>query len=153
MTYLPQHRQTMKSYGHSWQVTQHYSSPKFPIPGTSVELYCDTSSGKPRPYVPPPLRLQIFNSLHSLSHPGIRASTKYVSQRLVWPAFQNDCRIWDRDCQVCQRSKVSRHTVTPVGNFNLLTACFLHIYIDLIEPLSSSAGFHYCLTALDHFTR
>ena len=35
---------------------------KIPIPGTSVELYCDTSSGKPRPYVPCPLRLQIFNS-------------------------------------------------------------------------------------------
>ena len=89
---------------------------KIPIPGTSVELYCDTSSGKPRPYVPSHLRLQIFNSLHSLSHPGIRASAKLVSQRLVWPAFQKDCRTWNRDCQACQRSKVSRHTVTQLAN-------------------------------------
>ena len=41
------------------------------ISGTSVELYCDTSSGKPCPYFPSPLRRQIFKSLHSFSHPGI----------------------------------------------------------------------------------
>jgi len=39
------------------------------IPSTSVELNCDTASGKPRPYVSSPLRLRIFKSLHSLSHP------------------------------------------------------------------------------------
>jgi len=63
---------------------------KILIPGTSVKLYCDTSAGKPRPYVPPPLRHQIFNSLHSLSHPGIKATVKLVSQRFVWPAIQKD---------------------------------------------------------------
>jgi len=63
------------------------------IPGTSVDLYCDTSSGKPRPYVPSPLRRMIVDSLHSLSHPGIKATAKLVSQRFVWPAIQ-DCRTW-----------------------------------------------------------
>ena len=60
---------------------------KILMSGTSVELYCDTS-GKPRPYIPPPLRRQIFNSLHSLSHPGIKATAKLVSKRFVWPAIQ-----------------------------------------------------------------
>jgi cleavage and polyadenylation specificity factor subunit 1 len=126
---------------------------KILIPGTSVELYCDTSSGKPRPYVPSPLRRQIFNSLHSLSHPGIKATAKLVSQRFVWPAIQKDCRTWARACQPCQRSKVSRHTVTPAGNFTLPPARFLHVHIDLVGPLPSSAGFQYCLTAVDRFTR
>jgi len=58
------------------------------ILGTSVELYCDTSSGKPRPYVPFPLHRQIFDYLHSLSHPGIKATVKLVSQRFVWPAIR-----------------------------------------------------------------
>jgi hypothetical protein len=75
------------------------------IPGTSVELYFDTSSGKPRPYVPSPLRRQIFNSLHSLSHPWIKATAKLVSQRFVWPAIQKDCRTWARACQTCLRPK------------------------------------------------
>ena len=122
------------------------------IPGTSVELYCDTSSGTPRPYVPS-LRRQIFNTLHSLSHPGIKATAKLVSQRFVWPAIQKDCRTWARACQPCQRSKVSRHTIIPVGNFILPPARFLHIHIDLVGPLPCLAGFQYCLTAVDHFTR
>ena len=71
----------------------------------------------------------------------------------MWPSFQKDCRTWARACQACQRSKVSRHTVTPLGNFTLPPARFLHIHIDLVGPLPSSAGFQYCLTAIDRFTR
>jgi hypothetical protein len=33
---------------------------KLPIPGTTVSIYCDTSAGRSRPYVPAPLRLQVF---------------------------------------------------------------------------------------------
>jgi cleavage and polyadenylation specificity factor subunit 1 len=126
---------------------------KLLIPGTTVELYCDTSAGKPRPYVPALLRRQVLQSLHNLSHPGTRATAKLVSQRFVWPGIQKDCRDWARACQPCQRSKVSRHTVTPLGHFTLPAARFLHVHVDLIGPLSTSAGFTYCLTAVGHFTR
>jgi cleavage and polyadenylation specificity factor subunit 1 len=37
------------------------------IPGTTVCIYCETSAGKPRPYVPASLRLQVFQSVHNLS--------------------------------------------------------------------------------------
>jgi cleavage and polyadenylation specificity factor subunit 1 len=37
------------------------------IPGTAVSIYCDTSAGKPRPYVRGPLRLQVFQSVHEFS--------------------------------------------------------------------------------------
>src|SRR5215472_14727892 len=96
---------------------------------------------------------QIFNSLHSLSHPGTKATAKLVSQRFVWPAIQKDCRTWARACQHCQRSKVARHTITPLGDFTLPAARFLHVHIDIIGPLPSSAGFQYCLTAVDRFSR
>ena len=126
---------------------------KIHIPGTAVTLYCDTAGERPRPYVPSPLCRQVFDALHSLSHPGIKATAKLVSQRFVRPAIQKDCRTWARACQPCQRSKVFRHTSTSLGNFSLPTARFLHIHIDLIGPLPSSAGFQYCLTAVDRFTR
>jgi cleavage and polyadenylation specificity factor subunit 1 len=129
---------------------------KFSVPqvfGKHILLYCDTSTGKPRPYVPASLRRQIFNSIHCLSHPVIRATTKLISQRFVWPAVQKDCRTWARACHDCQRSKVSRHTVTPLGTFTLPSARFLHIHVVLVGPLPSSAGYQYCLTAIDRFTR
>jgi cleavage and polyadenylation specificity factor subunit 1 len=89
------------------------------IPGTAVSIYCDTSSGNPRPYVPGLLRLQVFQSVHDLSHRDTKATAGLVAKRFVWSSVQNDCRIWARSCQACQRSKVSRHTVTPVGDFAL----------------------------------
>jgi cleavage and polyadenylation specificity factor subunit 1 len=66
--------------------------------------------------------------------------------------MRNDFRTWARDCQPCQRSKVSRHTVTPLGNFTPPEARFLHVHIDLVGPLPTSAGNTYCLTTVDRFT-
>ena len=65
--------------------------------------------------------------------------------------MQKDCRTWARACQSCQRSKIMRHTVTPLGDFTLPAARFLYIHIDLIGHLPTSAGFNYCPTAVDQF--
>jgi len=96
---------------------------------TSVELYCHTSAGKRRPYAPSPLRPHVFGSFHSLIHPRIKATSKVISQRFVWPAIQNDCRTWAGACQPCQLSKDSRHTIAPFGEFPIPAARFLHIHI------------------------
>jgi cleavage and polyadenylation specificity factor subunit 1 len=58
------------------------------IPGTTVSIYCDTSAGKPR--------LQVFEAVHDLSHPGTKAAAKLVAQRFVWPGMQKDYRAWAR---------------------------------------------------------
>jgi hypothetical protein len=123
------------------------------IPGTTVSIYCDTSTGNPRPYSPAPRRPKVFQFVHELSHPGTKARARLVAQHFVWPGIQKDCRTWARACQPCQRSKVSRHTTTPVSDFTLPAARFLHIHIDLAETLPTLAGCTYCLTAVDRFSR
>jgi transposase InsO family protein len=40
-----------------------------------------------------------------------------------------------------------------LGNFTLPATHFLHVHIDLIGYLLTSAGYTYCLTAVDRFTR
>jgi hypothetical protein len=45
------------------------------------------------------------------------------------------------------------HTVTPVGDFTLPADRFLHVHINLVGPLPTSAGYTYCLTAVDRYTR
>lgn len=49
---------------------------KVRIPGSHAELYCDESGSTHRPYVTKAMRRQVFDSLHSLSHPGANATVK-----------------------------------------------------------------------------
>lgn len=126
---------------------------KMKLPGSRYELFCDISTPSPRPYVPKILRRQIFDCLHSLSHPGTNSSAKLVAQRFVWNGVRKDCREWARACLNCQRSKVNRHVSAPIGNFSVPRARFKHVHIDLIGPLPISNGFRYCLTAIDRFSR
>lgn len=123
------------------------------IPDTSVTLYCDVSLPRPRPFAPKELRRQIFNSIHSMSHPGTRSTTKMVTDRFIWPSARKDCRNWVRTCEACQKTKVHRHVSSPLGNFKLPQSRFSHVHIDLIGPMPSSRDYKYCLTAVDRYTR
>lgn len=123
------------------------------VPGSRTELYCDVSTTTPRPFVPIQLRQQVFQSLHSLSHPGANTSAKLVAQRFVWPLMRKNCREWSKACLTCQRSKINRHVASPLGTLPLPSARFKHVHIDLIGPLPPAGDYRYCLTAVDRFTR
>jgi len=118
-----------------------------------VKLYCDTSTQQPRPFITTPFRRQVFDTLHGFSHPGANATVKLVSQRFVWPGVGKDCRAWTRTCTPCQRYKVTQHVKAPLESFNLPSARFSHVHIDLVGPLPVSSGFRYCLIATDRHTR
>ena len=74
------------------------------LPSSPTPLICDMSTGNPRPWVPECLRRIVFNSLHQLSHPGIRATQKLITTRFVWPGINRNVRQWTRSCPQCQRS-------------------------------------------------
>ena len=57
-----------------------------------MTLLYDTSTGTPRPYVPQQFRHKVFESLHNLSHPGIRATQHLVTARYFWPGMNSDIR-------------------------------------------------------------
>ncbi|GFU66947.1 transposon Tf2-11 polyprotein [Trichonephila clavipes] len=116
-------------------------------------FYCDVSMGTVRPYVTKQFRRQIFNQLHTLSHPGVKATQKLISARFVWKNLNRDCALWCKSYTQCQRSKVYRHTKSPVGTFPLPSARFSNVHIDVVGPLSPVRGMSYLLTCVDRFTR
>ena len=118
----------------------------------SEQLLCDTSTGKPCPYVPENFRRVVFNSLHNIAHPGKRATQQLVSSRFFWPGMNKDLRSWAKTCLQCQRSKVHRHIVTPLASFNTPDIRFDHVHIDLVGTLPVSQGCTYLLTCIDRFT-
>ncbi|GBN32492.1 Gag-Pol polyprotein [Araneus ventricosus] len=61
--------------------------------------------------------------------------------------------MWAQSCLECQRNKVSRHIRSPLGSFQLPSARFEHIHVDIVGRLPPSRGYSYCLTCIDRFTR
>lgn len=126
---------------------------KIAAPDEKTSLYCDLSTGKPRPYITEQYRRQVFDMLHGLSHPGAAATAKLISERFIWPKIRKQCKQWARECLDCQRSKISRHTTCPLSSFSPTSQRFSHVHMDLIGPLPVSSNFKYCLTVIDRFTR
>ena len=124
-----------------------------PMAMSDATIWCDTSTGVSRPYVPPDFRRAIFDSLHHLSHPGIRVTQHLVTTRFVWPGIKGDVRRWARTCLRCQRAKVHQHTTAPLATFATPDSRFNHVHIDLVGPLPPSSGCSYILTCIDRFTR
>lgn len=126
---------------------------QYVIPGSDAKLFCDTSYGLIRPYVPEQFRREVFNSVHNLSHAGARATRKSLLARFIWPGAAKNINNWVRTCVECQRCKVQRHTKSPPGTFLTPDGRFEHVHIDIIGPLPAVQGYKYCLTMIDRFTR
>ncbi|GFX07226.1 transposon Tf2-6 polyprotein [Trichonephila clavipes] len=106
---------------------------KVTFPNWSTEIMCDLSTGTARPYIPKQHRQDVFSAMHNLSHPGIPK--------------------WARHCLACQKSKIHRHTRSPLSSFQETSQRFDHVHLDLIGPLPPSNGHTYCLTMIDRFSK
>ncbi|XP_061896831.1 uncharacterized protein LOC133645915 [Entelurus aequoreus] len=116
-------------------------------------LLCDVSTGRSRPVVPVDWRRQVFDAMHSLSHPGVRASVKLVGAKFVWPGLRKDVRQWAAACVACQRAKVHWHTKAALEPFPIPVRRFDHVHVDLVGPLPPSQGYTHLLTMVDRTTR
>ena len=115
-------------------------------------LYVDISNGPARPFVPAAWRKRIFDVIHGLGHPGVQRTRDAVRAKFVWPNMNQEVSRWARECVPCQRSKITRHTNPPIGDFELPQKRFSHIHADLVTmPVSN--GFNHVLTIIDRFTR
>ena len=118
----------------------------------TTNIIVDVSNGPARPFVPFAWRRRVFETIHGLGHPGVERTRQAVSSKFVWPSLRQDVTKWARECIPCQRAKVNRHTVPPIGDFIVPQRRFQHINLDLVM-LPVSNGFRYLLTAVDRFSR
>ena len=71
----------------------------------------------------------------------------------MWPSIRQDTTKWARECAACERAKILRHTVPPIGEFLVPERRFDHVNVDLVGPLPTSNDFRFLLTAVDRFSR
>jgi cleavage and polyadenylation specificity factor subunit 1 len=120
----------------------------------NTSIMVDTSSGVFRPLVPAVFRRPIFEAIHNLAHPGIRATRRLIASRFVWPSLASQVAEWCRDCLPCQRAKAAAQPSSlPQAIANPLQR-FRHLHIDLVGPLpQSTSGLSHLLTVVDRSTR
>ena len=104
----------------------------------NLQLWCDTSTSSPRPFVPLISRQPVISSLHNLSHPGVSKTTQLVKQRYFWPSLDKDVKEFVLNCMNCQKSKVQRHTHSPVSPISAPSDRFTTVHIDIVGPLPSA---------------
>lgn len=126
---------------------------KFTLDDTEKPLYCDTSTGEIRPYLPRTLRRRAFSLVHNVAHVGGKATSRQLRSRFVWPGLDKEATDWARSCIQCQRSKVHRHVKNIPQHFAPPDNRFDHVHIDIVGPLAPSANNRYILTMIDRFTR
>jgi transposase InsO family protein len=117
-------------------------------------VWCDVSAGVIRPVIPIGHRERVFSHVHGLAHPGTRATVRLLSQRYVWRGMAKDATAWCRQCEACQRAKVTTHVQTAVEKIPIPTHRFSHVHVDLVGPWPPSPSGHtHLLTIIDRSTR
>ena len=123
------------------------------FPAGQQSLCCDVSGGGRRPVVPLTWRKTVFNTLHSLAHPGIRASRRLISFRFVGKGMATDVSQWCRECAACQNAKITTQQTAPIHPIPVPACRFSYIHVDLVGPLPVSAGGHsHIMTFIDRST-
>ncbi len=117
-------------------------------------VVCDVSNGRCRPIVPSSQRRSVFQAIHGIAHPGVRATRRLVAARFTWRGLSSDIGKWCKECADCERAKVTKQPAAPLAPFPEPARRFAHVHLDIVGPLPvSAAGFTHILTMIDRSTR
>ncbi|KAJ8724127.1 hypothetical protein PYW07_008107 [Mythimna separata] len=122
------------------------------MPNTDIKIAYETSTDNMRPYLPKQFRELAIKTLHNVSHPGVATTKRLVKSRYFWSNMNTDIKNFVKTCIPCQKSKIQRHTITPLGEFNTGNR-FEQVHIDIIGPLPPIEDFKYCITIIDRVTK
>ena len=76
-----------------------------------VELLCETSQSKPRPFLPKTLRNFVIKQMH-FAHKGVKESVRAISMHYYWTDMKSEITRYVQTCHGCQSVKAS-HTTPP----------------------------------------
>ena len=95
---------------------------------SGVQLWCDVSTGVLRPLVPVQQWRRVFEAIHGLAHPGIRASKRLITSKFLRKGCAADIAAWCRECQGCSRGKVTVQESTAAEVIPVSGGRFSHVH-------------------------
>ena len=119
--------------------------------GTSV--WTDVSAMPALILVPTSQQRIVFDSLHRISHPGLKARLVLIKRSYWFQGISKDDARWTNRVQLCQKAKIHFHTKMPLERLPVPTKPFSHIHIDLDGPLNPACeGKNTLLTVINRCT-
>ena len=119
--------------------------------GTAV--WSDVAVTPARVLVPVEFQRVVFDSLHQLAHPGVKAGMSLIKRSYWWQGIGCDVSKWTKACEACQKAKVHVHTKSLLERLPAPSKRFSHIHIDLVGPLNPACeGKNILLTVIDRWT-
>ena len=141
-------------------ICNYLANHKPPIPHPQIEKFSISNSFllfSDKIYVPTNCRPSVLKLCHdspSAGHFGFRKTTSLISRDFWWPSIHLDVKNYIHSCEVCCRSKSSRHK--PYGLLQPLDISnhpWSSISMDFITDLPSSDGFDTILVVVDRLTK
>ncbi|KAI8519781.1 hypothetical protein Bbelb_030380 [Branchiostoma belcheri] len=124
--------------------------------GVLVRTRIDDSDGRLKKQIilPPELRLQMFQHLHSdAGHLGINRIQRLMERRFYWPNMHADIASWVKTCKRCVLRKTPAKA-TPAPLVPIKTTYPLELVaMDYLTVDKSSSGYEYILVIIDHYTK
>ena len=104
-------------------------------------------------FVPVEFQRVVFDSLHQLTHPGVKAGMTLIKRSYWWHGIGKGVSKWTKACEACQKAKGNVHTKSMLERLPAPSKRFSHIRIDLVGPLNPACeGKNVLLTAIDRWT-
>lgn len=94
---------------------------------------------------------EILRTYHSSilgGHRGIERMKSTIKKFYHWPSMSTDIKRFVENCAVCERTKIGKHTHTPLQITSVAQTPFEKIYIDFVGEISpnSSDGHKYIMS-------
>ena len=115
-------------------------------------ILCNVYKNASKPVIPKKLRFPLFQQVHQISHTETKATIRLMQARYWWKDLIRDVKNWCRACAACHKSKVIRHTVSPLQAFPQSDR-FETIHVDIVGPLPNINGYRYLVTMIDRASR
>lgn len=96
---------------------------------------------------------EFHNTVHG-GHPGWVRMYENIKKYFNWSNMISDIKSFVKNCEICQKIKISRHTKQPMMISNTPTSSFANIAIDHVgRVITSDLGNSYILTAICVLTK
>lgn len=88
-------------------------------------------------------------------HKGVERMKSTIKKFFCWPSMNTDIKRYVENCTICEKTKINRHTHTPLQITSVANAPFEKIYIDFVGEINpnSSDGHKYIMTASCDLTK